>query len=118
MSANEFWEGNPDLFWAYRFSYYTRMKSEQENMNFQAWLQGAYIHEAVSVALANSFGKGKRASYTSKPYILTKDEEEREVQRKQKELETRIRNRIAEMQKIKGNSEGTSQRENEVVKNG
>lgn len=121
MSANEFWEGNPDLFWAYRFSYYTRMKSEQENMNFQAWLQGAYIHEAVSVAIANNFGKGKRASYTKKPYILTKEEEQREVQREvqreQKELEMRIRNRIAEMQKIKGETNSTNKKGSEVVKN-
>ena len=117
MSANEFWEGNPDLFWAYRFSYYTKMKSEQENMNFQAWLQGAYIHEAVSVAIANNFGKGKRASYTKKPYNLTKEDEEREVQREQKELEMKIRNRIAEMQKIKGVTNSTKEKGSEVVKN-
>ena len=117
MSANEFWEGNPDLFWAYRFSYYTRMKSEQEDMNFQAWLQGAYIHEAVSVALHNSFGKGQKASYPKKPYILTKEQEEREIQRQQVELETRIRNRIAEMQKIKGNTDSTSIKGSEGVKN-
>ena len=87
-------------------------------MNFQAWLQGAYVHEAVSVALNNSFNKGKRASYSTKPYALTKEDEQREVQRKQKELEMRIRNRISEMQKIKGNTESTSTKGSEVVKNG
>ena len=102
MSANEFWEGNPDLFWAYRFSYYTRMKEEQEAMNYKLWLQGAYFYEAISVALANSFGKGKKQSYSSKPYVLTKEEEEREKKKKSKELETQIKNRIMQMQSIIG----------------
>ena len=102
MSVKEFWEDNPDLFWAYRFSYYSKMKSDEQAMNFQLWLQGAYFHEAVSVALANSFGKGKKISYTEKPYNLTKEDEERELKEKQKKLETQIRNRISQMQTIKG----------------
>lgn len=102
MSTNEFWEGNPDLFWAYRFSFYTRAKSEQEEMNYRCWLQGAYFYEAVSVALSNSFGKGKKQSYVSKPYILTKEEEEQENKKKSKELEIKIKNRIKQMQSIIG----------------
>lgn len=102
MSVKEFWEDNPDLFWAYRFSYYSRMKEKQKDLNFQAWLQGAYFHEAVVVALSNSFGKGKKASYTSKPYNLTKEDEEREYKEKQKNLEMQIRNRIMQVQNIKG----------------
>ncbi len=101
MSANEFWEGNPDLFWAYRFSYFNKMKEDRDAMNYQLWLQGAYFHEAVSVALANSFGK-RKISYTSKPYNLTEEDKKRDIEIQQKELETRIRNRISEMQKIKG----------------
>lgn len=102
MSVKEFWEDDPDLFWAYRFSYYNKVKEDQRNLNFQAWLQGAYFHEAVSVALANSFGKNKKASYTSKPYNLTKEDEEREFKEKQKNLEQQIKNRILQMQAIKG----------------
>lgn len=101
MSAKEFWEGNPDLFWAYRFSYFNKMKNDQETMNYQLWLQGAYFHEAVSVALANSFGKCK-LSYSSKPYNLTEEDRKRDIENQQNELVTRIRNRISEMQKIKG----------------
>ena len=59
MSVKEFWEDNPDLFWAYRFSYYTKLKNEQEIFNNNAWLQGAYFYEAISVALCNSFSKQK-----------------------------------------------------------
>lgn len=102
MSVKEFWEDNPDLFWAYRFSYFNKMKQDQEALNFQLWLQGAYFHEAVSVALANSFGKGKKITYSQKPYNLTKEDEEQEYKEKQKKLETQIKNRISQMQKIKG----------------
>ena len=100
MSVKEFWEDNPDLFWAYRFSYYTNKKLEQQEMNFQLWLQGAYFHEAVAVALSNSFGKGKKISYTQKPYVLDKEEEERELQREREKLEKQIRNLITQVQAI------------------
>ena len=50
MSVKEFWEDNPDLFWAYRFSYYERLRINQEIFNNNAWLQGAYVQDAVSVA--------------------------------------------------------------------
>lgn len=102
MSVKEFWEDNPDLFWAYRFSYYTNQKYEQETMNFQLWLQGAYFFEAVSVALANSFGKGKRLSYAQKPYILTKEDEEKDIQEQKEKLEKQIKNRISQVQAILG----------------
>jgi len=102
MSVKEFWEENPDLFWAYRFSYYTKKKNDEQAMNFQLWLQGLYFHEAVSVALANSFGKGKKITYSNKPYCLTKEDEEREFKEKQKSLEIQIKNRISQMQQIKG----------------
>ena len=113
MSTKEFWEGSPDLFWAYRFSYYERQRNEQELLNYNAWLQGAYFYEAVSVALANSLGKQKY-NYASKPYSLTEEEQQEEFKKKRKELETRIKNRISEMQKIKG--ESTNKGEEEEVK--
>lgn len=105
MSVKEFWEDNPDLFWAYRFSYYTNKKLEQEEMNYRLWLQGVYFHEAVAVALANSFGKGKKISYTQKPYTLTKEDEEREIEEQKKKLERQIRNRISQVQAILGKNE-------------
>lgn len=119
MSINEFWEGDPDLFWAYRFSYFERMKQDQQASNFKAWLQGAYFHEAVSIALANAFTKDKRQKipYSAKPYNLTKEDEEEEIKEKSRKLEMQIRNRIAEMQKIKGEDESTTLKGTEVVNN-
>ena len=60
MSIKEFWEDDPDLFWAYRFSYINRKKFEQEEMNTHCWLQGAYFYEAISVALSNAFSNGNK----------------------------------------------------------
>lgn len=67
MSVKEFWEDNPDLFWAYRFSYYERLKIEQEIFNNNAWLQGMYFNEAISVALCNAFSNSK-IEYSKQPY--------------------------------------------------
>lgn len=104
MSVNEFWEDNPDYFWAYRFSYYNNLKAEEHRMNFQLWLQGAYFHEAVAVALANSFGKGKKVSYAEKPYNLSKEDEEAEYKKKQEQLEKQIKNRISQVQALMGDN--------------
>ena len=67
MSVKEFWKDNPDLFWAYRFSYYERLKEKQEIFNQNAWLQGAYFYEGISIAIGNSFGKSHQ-KYPEKPY--------------------------------------------------
>ena len=98
----------------YLFSFYENFRATKEYDNFKAWLQGAYFFEAVSIALANSFGKGK-AKYPEKPYIISEEEQEKEHIRQQRELETRIRNRISEMQKIKGEQDSTT-KGNEVVR--
>lgn len=98
MSVKEFWENDPDLFWAYRFSYIQRLKREQEEANTRAWLQGAYIYEAVSVALSNAFTKTK-STYSKEPYSLTKEES------REKELinlQSRLKNRVAQVQKVFG----------------
>ena len=117
MSVKEFWEDNPDLFWAYRFSYYTKMKHDQEALNFQLWLQGAYFHEAVSVALANSFRKNKDDkifTYSDKPYDLTgKEEKKEDIKEQQEKLVIQIKNRISQMQTIKGKENEIAHKEGE-----
>ena len=103
MSVKEFWEENPDLFWAYRFSYYERKKLNEREKNFELWLQGAYFFDAVSVALANSFGKGNKVhKYAEKPYCLTKEDEEEEKKKEKERLETQIKNRISQVQALLG----------------
>lgn len=98
MSVKEFWEDEPELFWAYRFSYISKMKMEQEKYNSQAWLQGAYIFEAVSVALSNAFSKGQKIKYSEKPYELGNKSKKEEMIN----LQLRLKNRVSQVQKIFG----------------
>ena len=91
MSVKEFWENDPDLFWAYRFSYFTKLKTEQEIFNNNAWLQGAYFHEAISVALCNAFSKQK---------VETEQEKKSESEK----LMAKLKGRVTEIQNIFKNS--------------
>lgn len=61
MTADEFWFGHPNLVTAYREAWKLKVRHENEF----AHLQGFYVHAAVAVALANSFGKkgSKREKY-------------------------------------------------------
>ena len=108
MSVKEFWEDNPDLFWAYRFSYYTSKKTEQEMFNNNAWLQGAYFHEAVAVALCNAFSKNK-IEYSKKPYDFNvKKEDTKKIQ--QENFINQLKKRVGEVQAIKGKNSSTTER--------
>ena len=65
MTYEQFWEGDPWMTRAYAQAYLYRRKIENEN----AWIQGAYIANAVTIAIANTFGK-KRTDYLKKPLDL------------------------------------------------
>ena len=97
MSSKDFWEESPELFWAYRFSYIDKVKQEQDLINKKAWLQGAYIYEAVSVALSNAFSKTK-SDYAKQPYELES------INKSQKllNLQSKLRNRVSQVQKVFG----------------
>lgn len=96
MSAKEFWEDNPDLFWAYRFSYIKQKEQKQKEDNYNAWLHGAYIYEALSVSLSNAFTNVK-TSYRDKPFGTSEIIEEKT---KQNQIEIRLRNRVAKVQEL------------------
>lgn len=104
MSVKEFWEDSPDLFWAYRFSYYNKQKTEQEMFNNNAWLQGAYFHEAISVALCNAFSKSK-VEYSKRPYGFERAENTEEQKKKQIEMNVAdVKARITQVNAIRKNS--------------
>lgn len=66
MSSKEFWEDEPQLYWAYRISFEKKIEYEQkekiEKLKLECWLQGKTNEIAVSVALNNAFAK-KKATY-------------------------------------------------------
>ena len=97
MSAKEFWEDDPDLFWAYRFSYINKKKQEQEEHNIHSWLQGAYFYEAISVALSNAFSKNK-ISYRDKPFDFNSSDKNP----KQNNLDNQLKERAKQIEKLLG----------------
>lgn len=100
MSVDEFWRGDPDLFWAYRFSYLEKVKRENQIFNNRAWLQGAYYFEAISVALSRAFGD-KNVEYSHQPYELYGDNQKKE-NLKHNFLEDQIKARAKQIEKLLG----------------
>lgn len=91
MSTREFWEDSPELLWAYRKSYMEKMKLQQETDNFNAWLNGLYVFNAVSVSLHNGFGKGSAKSYISKPYDFSKTSKEQIVEQRENSIKEQLK---------------------------
>lgn len=105
MSVKEFWEDNPDLFWAFRFSYYNKIKEENDMSNSVAWLQGAYFYSAVSVALNNAFSKEK-IKYPEKPFdIKSEDKTQIEKENRIKMQVEEMKARIKQVNKIRSTAE-------------
>ena len=94
MTAEQFWEGSPDLVKYYR-------KAEElrnEKRNEELWLQGMYIYEALCDAspIFQSFAKrGTKAHpYTSKPYPITERQRKREEAEKEREIALKGKQRM------------------------
>lgn len=89
MTAEEYWNGDPELTIYYRKA--NKLKAKDENYNM--WLQGMYIYEALICAsplfrsLANH---PKPIPYPDKPYAL--GEEERKERTKNQEEEKDLKN--------------------------
>lgn len=120
MSIKDFWEEDPELFWAYRFSYINKIERENEINNYNAWLQGMYFFEGVTIALANSFGKANY-KYPSEPYGFEKQEDNVPKMTEQEKLVIELKGRVAQVQalwkqKDKGKESSTTEKREEVVK--
>lgn len=86
MSAEQFWDGDPDLARYYR-------KAEEirnERRNQELWLQGLYIYEALCDAspIFHSFAKKgtKPHPYAERPYSLTDKERKKEQKAKEQSM--------------------------------
>lgn len=94
MSSGEYWDGDCTLTRAYKTAYEMRL----EQMNFQVWLQGRYVYEAVlGVApILHAFAKktAKPVPYPNKPYPITpgarKAEEAEEEKRQMGEIKAKV----------------------------
>ena len=84
MTYEQYWYGDPWMVRAYAQAYLVRRKIENEN----AWILGAYVANAVTVAIANTFGK-KRTDYLKQPLDLfpkTESERKAEIRDERKKL--------------------------------
>jgi hypothetical protein len=85
MSSAEYWEGDCSLTRYFRKAY----KIKQEEINTNAWLQGAYVYDAVSTALSNALrGKNSKVTkYAQQPYDLGNKNRAKSEYEKAKEVE-------------------------------
>ena len=95
MTDEQFWDGDPYLATAYRSAY--KLKRQEENEN--AWLQGVYFCDAISVCLSNAFSKSgsKKHTYIDKPidiYPPSKEELERREEAEYKKMEKAMQSMI------------------------
>lgn len=83
MTSKEFWEQEPQLYWAYRFSYEKKSEFEQkkeiEQIKLGCWLQGKTTELAVSIALNNAFNKSKKTYPSYKEFFAEKQEKNAQI---------------------------------------
>lgn len=83
MTKEEYYtDSNPLTFWAYREAFIRNVKSRQQESNYNAWLSGQYILEAIAAAF------NKDVTYPTTPYGI---EDKRNVSFNETEEEYEIR---------------------------
>lgn len=91
MPSEEFWDGKPSRFWSYVEAYKLRLEREEQMqaslIDYQSWLTGLYVHNALQVALANSFSKGRKSKYVAEPISFTERKKRSSDERKRRERE-------------------------------
>lgn len=83
MSSIDFWENDPQLYWAYHFSYIKKieieMKMQREQMQLNCWLQGRINEIALETALQNAFSKRKAAFPTYESLFNAQDRKNEKI---------------------------------------
>ena len=90
MSGKEFWEDDPQLYWAYQTFYLKQKKDEIEQQNYNAWLSGIYTLSALNQSLSGAFGKkGQKTDiYPKTPIDFKKElEKQKKISKEEKELQ-------------------------------
>ena len=85
MTYDEFWKGRPRMVIAYR----KKMRIDSNKINDEAWLNGRYIHIAVSAAIHNKFRKKeeKAVDYPLEPFSTGSESEAKKSEKKKKNTE-------------------------------
>lgn len=97
MSPAEYWEGDNDLPKAYRKAF----KLRQENKNYEAWLNGLYVYDAITSAMTHiSKKKSDHKNYAEKPYDFTPRKKEEKVEEAQAQAEVWLKSWVSATQKM------------------
>lgn len=94
MSYAEYWDGEADLARYYRKA----NELKKQVWNERAWMQGAYIYEAIldAAPVLNPMAKKPEARpYLDKPYPLTNKEQEERQRRKNEQATKNGRDFVA-----------------------
>lgn len=90
MTYEEYWNGDIEMPRYYLRAY----KQRQDDLNFWAWMQGAYVYEAVMrlVPAINPFsGQKTIPGYIEDPFPLTEAQREKIQKRKEREAFEKFR---------------------------
>ena len=85
MTHEQYWHGNPWLVKPYREA----AKLKQQDDNFNYWLQGKYIYDALQLVspLLRAFSKKPKAiPYHTEPYQFGKKKKEEVVEKEEREM--------------------------------
>lgn len=98
MSPDEYWHGSPELVKAYREAF----KIRKEERNWEMWLQGWYIYQALLAALSHLDKKSKQ-EYLKEPIELFPPTEKGLEERRQEEAELLEQKLNTFMRRFNGN---------------
>ncbi len=90
MSSTDFWENDPQLYWAYRTFYLKKREYEAENMKYNAWLNGNSQSLGTQIAIIKTFGKNAQIEYPSYDEMYKTTEEPKEEKKQLTKQEKNI----------------------------
>ena len=76
MSSTDFWENDPQLYWAYRTFYLKKKEYDAEDTKYNAWLNGNTQSVGTQLAIARTFGKNQQAEYPQYNEMFTQEKTE------------------------------------------
>lgn len=84
MTPNQFWEEDPDYFWAYWDAYEETKRLKAQEDNNYAFVQGQYFLLAIAHCL--QFTKSPKQIYPKQPFNISKKEAVKMTQKDYEEI--------------------------------
>ena len=85
MSSEEFWENDPQLYWAYRTFYLKQKEEEIKAIQHKVWLQGELNYVGFKIALSKLF-KSNNVEYPRFEEIFQNEKKEKKLSKNEVNL--------------------------------